>query len=71
MSTTLFDDSKIADVGSLTDDEKKTASPKPYYVPYDKGNKDGNRWYLETPFSVAWTQKSRGSSIAFPFCFPF
>jgi hypothetical protein len=29
-------------------------------VPYDKGDKDGNRWYLETPFAIAWTQKNVG-----------
>jgi hypothetical protein len=58
----LIDDNEIADVGTLTDDEKKNgiAEDKPYYVPYDKGDKDGNRWYLETPFAIAWTQKNVG-----------
>jgi methylase of polypeptide subunit release factors len=58
----LIDDSEIADVDSLTDDEKKNgiAETKNFYVSYDKGDKDGNRWYLETPFAIAWTQKNVG-----------
>jgi putative alpha-1,2-mannosidase len=28
------------------------------YVPYDKGDKDGNRWYLETPFAIAWSKEN-------------
>ncbi|MDR2027707.1 MAG: Eco57I restriction-modification methylase domain-containing protein [Prevotellaceae bacterium] len=56
----LIDDNEIANVDLLTDDEKKNgiAETKPHYVPYDKGDKDGNRWYLETPFAIAWTQKN-------------
>jgi hypothetical protein len=58
----LINDDEIADVDTLTDDEKKNgiAGTKPCYVPYDKGDKDGNRWYLETPFAIAWTQKNVG-----------
>ena len=56
----LIDDSEIADVDSLTDDEKENGIDitKPYYVPYDKGDKDGNRWYLETPFAIAWSKEN-------------
>ena len=45
---------------SLTDDEKENGieTTKPYYVPYDKGDKDGNRWYLETPFAIAWSKEN-------------
>ena len=28
------------------------------YVPYDKGDKEGNRWYLETPYLIDWSQDS-------------
>jgi hypothetical protein len=58
----LIDDSEIADVDSLTDEEKQNgiSENKKYYVPYDKGDKDGNRWYLETPFAIAWSQKNVG-----------
>ena len=56
----LIDDTEIADVDSLTEDEKANGidSSKPYYVPYDKGDKDGNRWYLETPFAIAWSKEN-------------
>ena len=58
----LIDDNEIADVDSLTEDEKQNgiSETKKYYVPYDKGDKDGNRWYLETPFAIAWSQKNVG-----------
>ncbi|MGM9831355.1 MAG: Eco57I restriction-modification methylase domain-containing protein, partial [Paludibacteraceae bacterium] len=54
----LIDDCEIADVDMLTDDEKENgiATDHPYYVPYDKGDKDGNRWFLETPFAIAWSK---------------
>lgn len=56
----LIEDSEIADVDSLTEDEKQNGidTSKPYYVPYDKGDKDGNRWYLETPFAIAWSKEN-------------
>ena len=58
----LIDDSEIADVDALTEEEKQNgiSETKKYYVPYDKGDKDGNRWYLETPFAIAWSQKNVG-----------
>lgn len=28
------------------------------YVPYDKGDKEGNRWYLETPYLIDWSEDS-------------
>ncbi len=58
----LIDDSEIVDVDTLTEDEKQNgiSETKKYYVPYDKGDKDGNRWYLETPFAIAWSQKNVG-----------
>jgi hypothetical protein len=56
----LIDDSEVADVEKLTEKEKQNgiSGTKKYYVPYDKGDKDGNRWYLETPFAIAWSQKN-------------
>lgn len=58
----LVEDEDIADVDSLSDDEKENGidSSKKFYVPYDKGDKDGNRWYLETPFAIAWTKENVG-----------
>ncbi|MGN0805354.1 MAG: Eco57I restriction-modification methylase domain-containing protein [Candidatus Coproplasma sp.] len=56
----LIDDAEMADVSTLTDDEKENGIDvsKKYYVPYDKGDKDGNRWYLETPFAIAWSKEN-------------
>ena len=56
----IIEDSEIADVSTLTDDEKENGidPAKNYYVPYDKGDKDGNRWYLETPFAIAWSKEN-------------
>lgn len=31
---------------------------KPHYILYDKGDKDGNRWYLKTPFAISWTKEN-------------
>lgn len=56
----IIDDDDVADVSLLTDDEKENGidSSKKIYVPYDKGDKDGNRWYLETPFAIAWSKEN-------------
>jgi len=56
----IIEEDEIADVEKLTDDEKANGidATKPYYVPYDKGDKDGNRWYLDTPFAIAWTKEN-------------
>lgn len=56
----MIDDSELANVVELSEDEKKNGidTSKNYYVPYDKGDKDGNRWYLETPFAIAWNKEN-------------
>ena len=56
----IIDDTELADVDELTEDEKENGidSSKKIYVPYDKGDKDGNRWYLETPFAIAWSKEN-------------
>ena len=56
----IIDDTEIADVESLSNDEKLNgiSTDKNYYVPYDKGDKDGNRWFLETPFAIAWSKEN-------------
>ena len=58
----LIEDDEIADVETLTQEEKEKGidSSKKFYVPYDKGDKDGNRWYLETPFAIAWSKENVG-----------
>lgn len=56
----IIDDDEMTDVSLLTDDEKENGidPAKKIYVPYDKGDKDGNRWYLETPFAIAWSKEN-------------
>ena len=58
----LIEDNEIADVETLTQNEKDNGiePTKKFYVPYDKGDKDGNRWYLETPFAIAWSKENVG-----------
>ena len=58
----LIEDDEMADVEALTQDEKDNGiePTKKFYVPYDKGDKDGNRWYLETPFAIAWNKENVG-----------
>ena len=50
----------IAIVENLIDDEKKLGidPAKPTFVPYDKGDKGGNRWYLQTPFVINWSKEN-------------
>ncbi len=46
----------IADVDTLTDNEKVNGiSGYRSFVPYDKGDKGGNQWYLKTPFYIDWS----------------
>ncbi|MBP8967570.1 MAG: Eco57I restriction-modification methylase domain-containing protein, partial [Paludibacteraceae bacterium] len=50
---------EIADVDSLTDDEKLNGiDGRRTFVPYDKGDKDGNRWYAPTPYYIDWNKKN-------------
>jgi hypothetical protein len=53
----IVDESMIADVNKLTDFEKNNGiKSEKSYVPYDKGDKDGNRWYLDTPYYIDWSE---------------
>lgn len=56
----IIEDSEIANVDLLTQDEKDNGidPSNKFWVPYDKGDKDGNRWYLETPFAIAWSKEN-------------
>lgn len=47
---------EIKDVTKMTQDEKEDGLPGVQtFVPYDKGDKDGNRWYLRTPYYIDWS----------------
>lgn len=56
----IVNEEEIANINDLTDDEKENgiSEKKPHYVLYDKGDKDGNRWYLKTPFVISWTKEN-------------
>lgn len=52
----IIPDELMADVSALSDEEKtKGIAGDKIYVPYDKGDKDGNRWYYETPYLIGWS----------------
>jgi hypothetical protein len=46
-------------VASLSAEEMKNGiSAKSAFVPYDKGDRDGNKWILPTPFYIEWNYKN-------------
>lgn len=48
----------LADLYSITNDEKENGiSSERCFVPYDKGDKEGNRWFFENPFVINWSKK--------------
>ncbi|MCC7356241.1 MAG: Eco57I restriction-modification methylase domain-containing protein [Candidatus Doudnabacteria bacterium] len=52
----IVDESEIKTVSEMSDEEKKNGlSGEQTFVPYDKGDKDGNRWYLRTPYYIDWS----------------
>jgi hypothetical protein len=52
---------EIADVDKLTEDEKLNGiEGKRTFVPYDKGDKEGNRWWTPTPYYIDWSKENVG-----------
>jgi hypothetical protein len=50
---------EIADVDSLSDDEKLNGiDGDKTFVPYDKGDKEGNRWWAPTPYYIDWSREN-------------
>jgi len=51
---------EVANIDSLSKDEKQNGieSSLPHFVKYDKGDKGGNRWYLETHFLIEWSKET-------------
>jgi hypothetical protein len=50
---------EIADVESLSDDEKLNGiDGDKTFVPYDKGDRDGNRWWAPTPYYIDWSREN-------------
>lgn len=55
----IVSNDEIANVSDLMDDEKANGiDSQKCFVPYDKGDKDGNRWYLPTPYYIAWNREN-------------
>lgn len=55
----IVDPSEIKDVNLMSDKDKKGGlSGNQTFVPYDKGDKDGNRWYLRTPYYIDWSMEN-------------
>ena len=55
----IVSDDEIADVESLSQSQKANGIDSTRcFVPYDKGDKDGNRWFLPTPYYIAWSKEN-------------
>lgn len=53
----IISESAIADISRMTEMEKSNGiSERACFVPYDKGDKDGNSWYLPSPFVIDWSR---------------
>src|SRR5690606_22438410 len=54
----IIPDSMIFDVSTITEKQKLDGiKGTRTFVPYDKGDKEGNRWYLETPYLIDWSEE--------------
>jgi hypothetical protein len=55
----IIPESMIFDVSAITEKQKlEGIKGKRTYVPYDKGDREGNRWYLETPYLIDWSEEA-------------
>lgn len=55
----IVPDSMIFDVTHISEKQKTEGlKGKQTYVPYDKGDREGNRWYLETPYLIDWSEEA-------------
>lgn len=57
----IIDTSEIADITTMTTDEKQNGidnNRTDHFVLYDKGDKDGNRWFAESPYYIDWSINS-------------
>ena len=54
----IISKNEIKNVEEMTEEEKINGlAGERTYVPYDKGDKDGNRWYLKTPYYINWSKE--------------
>jgi Eco57I restriction-modification methylase/N-6 DNA Methylase len=55
----IIPDSMIFDVENITEKQKlEGIKGKRTFVPYDKGDKEGNRWYSETQYLIDWSEEA-------------
>lgn len=55
----IVQEEEIANVDAITNEEKTDGIiGAKTFVPYDKGDKAGNRWYLETPYYISWSAEN-------------
>jgi len=55
----IIGEEDIKSVENMTNKEKKDGIiDGPSFVPYDKGDKDGNRWYSCTPYYIDWSKNN-------------
>jgi hypothetical protein len=55
----IIPDSTVFDISTITDQQKLNGiKGKRAFVPYDKGDKEGNRWYSETPYLIDWSEEA-------------
>jgi hypothetical protein len=49
----------VTDSDNVNEEDKLTGiSGERYFVNYDKGDKEGNRWFIETPYVIDWEKQS-------------
>lgn len=55
----IINDEELADVENISKTEMQEGinSNNEVFVPYEKGDKHGNRWFLNTPFRLNWSRK--------------
>ncbi len=56
----IISNEEVADENNLTNDnfENGINSSDPHYIQYHKGDKEGRRWYVKTPYYIKWDKKS-------------
>jgi len=55
----IVNQNEIANVEKLKKNEKlEGIAGKKTFVPYDKGDKDGNRWWAPTPYYIDWSREN-------------
>ena len=59
----IIDPLEVADIDAMTENEKLNGidkDRKDHFVLYDKGDRDGNRWFAESPYYIDWSNDSVG-----------